>query len=227
MVSLKQAAVLGFHFLGSALFVSTYAAHKKYVFPISSQADFAGSYKFLTFLNLMCQTLLFFSSTLIDLVNVVAGIRMTRLRKFRDRFLASVAFPFCLLVVSTFWTVYAIDRELIYPKKLDLVVPTYVNHLLHSTIAITAIELFVTEHNYPSSTKKGFSLCAATGLAYFLWISYVKSHTARWPYPFMDLLSIPQFTGFIVVVLFLLFTFYVVGEKLNTTPARKPRKKLN
>jgi len=43
----------------------------------------------------------------------------------------------------------------------------------------------------------------------------------------MDLLSIPQFTGFIVVVLFLLFTFYVVGEKLNTTPARKPRKKLN
>ena len=53
MVSLKQAAVLGFHFLGSALFVSTYAAHKKYVFPISSQADFAGSYKFLTFLNLV------------------------------------------------------------------------------------------------------------------------------------------------------------------------------
>ena len=39
----------------------------------------------------------------------------------------SVCFQF---VVATFWVLYAVDRELVYPKALDAIIPTWLNHIM-------------------------------------------------------------------------------------------------
>lgn len=35
-------------------------------------------------------------------------------------------------VVMTFWILYAVDRELVYPKHLDNIIPSWLNHMLVS-----------------------------------------------------------------------------------------------
>ena len=50
-----------------------------------------------------------------------------------DRFYASIAFPYGLFVASVFWTLYAIDRELVFPEILDRFVSPALNHMMHTT----------------------------------------------------------------------------------------------
>lgn len=38
-----------------------------------------------------------------------------------------ISFPF-QFVVAVFWTIYAYDREMIYPKLLDNFIPGWLNH---------------------------------------------------------------------------------------------------
>jgi len=42
-------------------------------------------------------------------------------------------------VVMTFWGIYAVDRELVYPKHLDALIPQWLNH---SMVCFTLISLF-------------------------------------------------------------------------------------
>lgn len=66
---------------------------------------------------------------IISLVNDFVGTnelvpkRPPAIRKFKDWLLSTLAFPVALNVGVTFWTLYAIDRELVFPKVLDPVFP--------------------------------------------------------------------------------------------------------
>lgn len=51
--------------------------------------------------------------------NEVAPKRPPTVRKFRDYLLAAFAFPLALNVGVSFWSLMAIDRELILPKSFD------------------------------------------------------------------------------------------------------------
>lgn len=42
-----------------------------------------------------------------------------RILKIKDYVMASFAFPLAMFVSITFWTLYAIDRDLIQPKLID------------------------------------------------------------------------------------------------------------
>lgn len=57
-----------------------------------------------------------------------------RLEKFRSFIFYTLVLPCSLLVASVFWTLWHIDRELIFPKVIDLFLPTWVNHSLHTFI---------------------------------------------------------------------------------------------
>lgn len=52
--------------------------------------------------------------------------RPSTLRKFKDYVFASFAFPLALNVAISFWSIYAVDRELILPKSFDSFFPVYV-----------------------------------------------------------------------------------------------------
>ncbi len=47
----------------------------------------------------------------------------------------SVSKRSCLLqfVVITFWGLYAVDRELVYPAHLDKIIPWWLNHVMVRT----------------------------------------------------------------------------------------------
>lgn len=66
---------------------------------------------------------------IISLVNDFVGTnelvpkRPPAIRKFKDWLMSTLAFPVALNVGVTFWTLYAIDRELVFPKVLDPVFP--------------------------------------------------------------------------------------------------------
>lgn len=55
--------------------------------------------------------------------NEVAPKKKSSIRKFRDYLLAAFAFPLALNVGVSFWTLMAIDRELILPKVFDDIFP--------------------------------------------------------------------------------------------------------
>ncbi|TRY98141.1 hypothetical protein DNTS_028491 [Danionella cerebrum] len=97
---------------------------------------YGGSWKFLTFIDLVIQTVLFGVCVLTDLSSLLtkgsASMEQERqLRKLiglRDWMMAVLAFPVGVFVVTMFWTLYLYDRDLIYPRLLDNFVPQWLNH---------------------------------------------------------------------------------------------------
>lgn len=47
--------------------------------------------------------------------------------------------PFGIFVWAFFWTIFIYDRELIFPKELDLFFPLWLNHVVHSVIILPII----------------------------------------------------------------------------------------
>lgn len=54
-------------------------------------------------------------------------------------------------VCITFWLMFTIDREMVYPKIIDTYIPFWQNHGMHTTILpLVLLELFTTRHKFPS-----------------------------------------------------------------------------
>ncbi|KAK9505314.1 hypothetical protein O3M35_009398 [Rhynocoris fuscipes] len=113
---------------------------------------FGSKLKFLTYWDVLLQAL-YFS---ISLINDIIGPKekdsenTTVLNKVKDFFEASIAFPIAMFVGITFWSLMAIDRELVLPKALDPYFPSWVNHVMHTNIMIfQALEILTSSRKYP------------------------------------------------------------------------------
>ncbi|GBP16731.1 Androgen-dependent TFPI-regulating protein [Eumeta japonica] len=76
------------------------------------------------------QTLYFAIAVLNDLIgtNESWPKKTPLITRLRDTIFSSIAFPLAIFVAFTFWSIYAIDRELIFPRALDAVFPVWSNH---------------------------------------------------------------------------------------------------
>ena len=136
---------------------------------------FGGVWKYLTFLNMLLQCIFF---TIALLANFVK-----RLRGIRDLMFSSAAFPVGMFVGIIFWSIWAVDRELIFPKVLDEYFPAILNHLMHTTVLPLQLgQLYLVEHNFPSRSR-GFTITALLFLSYLAWINYIYYMTGFWVYP--------------------------------------------
>jgi hypothetical protein len=53
------------------------------------------------------------------------------------------------MVSIVFWSLYLFDRELIYPSKIDQVLPQLRNHLVHTTPIISIVlDNIIKKHEY-------------------------------------------------------------------------------
>ncbi|XP_041114379.1 androgen-dependent TFPI-regulating protein-like, partial [Polyodon spathula] len=53
--------------------------------------------------------------------------------------------------VLSFWLLYAHDRELVYPKPLDDIIPQWLNHAMHTGILpLLLVELYIIPHHFTS-----------------------------------------------------------------------------
>jgi len=172
---------------------------------IKGRSSFAGPWKFLTFWNLWLQL----AFHLVGLLNSLFGMASmalitpllaahsgssslqsssrSGLQRLRDWLFATQAFPIGVFVGGVFWTLYNIDRNLIFPAKLDAFIPPFENHVLHtSVLVLQLLELTSTYHFFPPNRSSGLSVTAGFCLAYLAWVCAIAYLTGGyWVYPVM------------------------------------------
>jgi len=216
-----QALVTLMHLTAAVKFC--YAIYYDYMFVQFPTSDtnmhqpFGGKFKYLTFLDAIIQAVYYIISLINDFVgtNEILPKQVPFIRKVKDYLLASLAFPVALNVGVTFWTLYAIDRELVFPRILDPVFPSWLNHIMHTNIVVfIVLEVFTSYRKYPSRTL-GLAGLSAFMLSYLAWIHVVKHYSGAWVYPVLEVLAFPQRIVFFIAILIFTLNLYLFGEFLN------------
>ncbi|CAH2066015.1 unnamed protein product, partial [Iphiclides podalirius] len=171
---------------------------------------------FLTIWCLIIQTVYHTIAFLNDVFGSTAASPRSRplIRSIRDT-LFSLAFPIALYVSTAFWAIYAVDKDLIFPDHIEKLYPTWVNHVMHTTVSVFMfVELLLASRNYPSR-KIGVSIITAFNLAYMSWFLTIYFNTGAWVYPVFEPLNWPMRVVFLILSHSTVVGFYLIGEKLN------------
>ena len=137
---------------------------------------FGGQWKYLTFINLWVQLLYFILCLITDFSK-----ERSIIVRWRDVMFASAAFPVGLFVCVSFWGIWAVDRELVFPAKLDPYFPALMNHAMHTVpLPLLLLEMICIHHVYPSR-KTGGGIAASFFLAYLIWVHVVFYFGGIWP----------------------------------------------
>ncbi|XP_039952511.1 androgen-induced gene 1 protein isoform X2 [Bactrocera neohumeralis] len=179
--------------------------------------DFGQKVKFFTYWSLIIQTIYYVISLINDFVgtNEVAPKRTPTIRKVKDYLMSAFAFPVALNVGITFWTLYAIDRELVLPRVLDPVFPSWLNHVLHTNVVVfMVLELFTSFRAYPKRSR-GLAGLSAFTVSYLIWLHVVKHYSGFWVYPVLEVLQLPQRIIFFAAVVAFTLCLYLFGEFMN------------
>ncbi|XP_058818042.1 androgen-induced gene 1 protein-like isoform X3 [Topomyia yanbarensis] len=196
--------------------------NEKYQLPLK------GREVFLTYWNVILQAAYFTICLINDFIgtNEVAPRKTPLIRKLKDYTLAAFAFPVALNVGVTFWTLMAIDRELVFPKALDAVFPGWLNHVMHTNIVIFMIlEICTSFRQYPSR-KNGLTGLGLFMACYLVWLHVIRHFGGIWVYPVLDVLNLPQRVIFFVVSLGFSVALYLFGEFFNNLIWTKELKQL-
>ncbi|CAH3170401.1 unnamed protein product [Porites lobata] len=174
--------------------------------------SYGGRFKYLTFLNLLLQLIFFIIAPLADVLTFIRGREDNWLVRVRDLVFASLAFPISVFVATTFWGIYMIDRELIFPKALDKVIPSWINHVLHTWCAVLIIiEGAFIKHKYPKN-RLGLGLLTFASVAYLLWITWIAYVAEFWVYPFLRAMPNNGRVVFFTLSFCIIVFFYFLGK---------------
>lgn len=187
--------------------------------------------KFLTVINMVLQTGYYFLSLFRSLKDTFservghgphtahpespAYYRYSKFHAFCDSFYGCVAFPVALAVTLLFWGLYAIDRELVYPKHLDEIIPNWLNHVMHTApLFFMLVDTLLTCHRLPPR-KTGIKISIFLAILYDISILVWHEIDGVWVYPFFDVLDYIQRGIFFVFADFFLVFLYLLGDTLN------------
>jgi len=179
--------------------------------------SYGGRSRFLTYWCLILQAAYFIIALINDLFgsNEVAPKKTPIIRKIKDYIFAAFAFPVAFNVGVTFWSLYAIDRELVFPKALDAFFPNWLNHIMHTNIMVFIVmELFTSFRNYPSR-KAGLIGLSIFMAGYLGWVHVIKYKANIWVYPVLEVLNFYQRIIFFLLCLVFSVGLYVLGEFVN------------
>ena len=182
-----------------------------------SWSGYAGPWKYLTFLNLWLQCIYFTISLLNSLIGTEGRTRASSgyLQKLRDYLFASLAFPIGVFVALMFWSLYFIDRRLIFPAKYDAYISEGMNHMLHTIVLpLQLIELVAVFHVYPRR-RIGMALTSLGCAAYLTWVCIIAWQGGFWVYPVFKVLPPVQRFTFMFGCSVGGGVLYIMGESLN------------
>lgn len=168
-------------------------------------------------LNFILQIFYFLVSLINDFVGSnEAGLKDRPLiRKIKDFFFTTFAFPLAMNVSIQFWVMYNIDRRTVFPEEVDSFFPSWLNHIEHSLIALfIMVELIVLHREYPSR-KEGLGGLLIFLVAYLAWMHVTRYFAGRWAYPIVDALNIPGRIGFFTLGIIFPVLMYFLGEYLS------------
>jgi len=173
-----------------------------------------GRFKYLTFWNLILQAIFFSASFINDIVGTREKDAKKRasLQRILDTVFASLGFPAAIFVFTSFWTLFLINRELVFPLMFDAFFPPWLNHVLHTLIfPAVVIEMLTVYHHYPQR-KTSLSLLSFFTILYLICTFVIAYVYQFWTYPVLEVLNIWQRTLFIVVCTAVVSSFYFIGE---------------
>ncbi|XP_007539345.2 androgen-dependent TFPI-regulating protein isoform X1 [Erinaceus europaeus] len=175
-----------------------------------------GQWKYLTFLNLLLQAIFFGVVCLDDVLKRIKGKKDIKfITAFRDLLFSSLVFPVSTFVFLAFWSLFLYDRDFIYPKILDTFIPIWFNHAMHTFIlSFSLIEIAIKPHHYPSK-KIGFIVTFISSFFYTTRVLWIYFESGTWVYPLFAKLSPVNQALFFFVSYIFVFSFYLLGEKLN------------
>ncbi|XP_065142496.1 androgen dependent TFPI regulating protein 1 isoform X2 [Paramisgurnus dabryanus] len=183
--------------------------------------SYGGRWKYLTFINLVMQTIFFGLAAAVDVIHMVLPVKQTRsgapriLAEARDFYFTALSFPICTFVFASFWTLYIYNREMVYPKFLDDIIPVWLNHALHTVIMpLLLVQMFLQNNKYPSRLK-GIVFLALFVVLYLLWVLWVHHVSDIWVYPIMAHLGPGGLCLFLGGASLTVVPLYLLGEKLN------------
>lgn len=195
-----------------------------YLFELSPPKDFlelrkigGGPFKYLTFWDMLLQFSYFTIAFLNDIVGTSTTIVKNRssLQKVCDLFFSTVVFAVGSFVTISFWGLYNIDRNLIFPPEFDSWFPLWLNHNIHTTPLVgVLIELYFVPHIFPRR-KTGLGVVAVLGLLYLIWVCVIAYQSGHWVYPILADLPVVGRAVFITIMAMLISSFYILGEVLN------------
>lgn len=211
-----------FHLVAAAYYLTVMYYEHMQTRKIPGYNTYGGRYKFLTQINMVLQTVFFVLSLVADLASKPSRGRgkskpheLGRIERIRDYLYASLAFPVATFISVMFWSLYFIDRELIYPKFLDEVVPPFTNLVQHLFISFwIVVDGVLTCHRYPY-TKDALAGVSLFGLCYMAWVFWVANHAKFWIYPVLAVLSTVQRVLFFVLCFGMIFLFFFLGRWLH------------
>ncbi|NXH88285.1 ADTRP protein, partial [Edolisoma coerulescens] len=197
-------------------FVSYSIAHIKPEDPPAEVFLYGGQWKYLTVLNLILQAFFYGVSLLADVLRLIKKLRCAKcVISSRDLLFSVLAFPMSTFVSISFWTLYTYNRELVYPKSLDGVIPLWLNHAMHTAVLpIAVLEILALPHRYPAK-KKGLILLGLFAFLYISWIMWIYSVTGEWVYPLFAWFSPSGLAAFFAGSLATIVSCYNFGEFLN------------
>ncbi|GFO04356.1 Androgen-induced protein 1 [Plakobranchus ocellatus] len=141
--------------------------------------------------------------------------RGAQLQRWRDFMHASIAFPLGMFVVFTFWALYALDRELVFPKSLDALIPAWLNHSLHTAVfPFLIIDKILVHHKYPSRLTGSVITCSLA-LTYLMWTLFIVYYEGWWIYPVLRVAQNHERAIFISVCFLFFISFYILGEAIT------------
>jgi len=181
--------------------------------------EFMGQWKYLTHLNVALQTALFALFGIDDILEIVGNPKGDARRAvgiLKDFVFSTIGFPVGVFVSVSFWGLYAIDRDLVFPDELDQFFPPITNHMMHTTPVVSLlIELCMYPHQYLPK-EAGYIMIVIFMAIYYSIIHMAHKYTGVWVYGLFDAISASQ--RYLVVALFTLLTiaFYLAGDAVNT-----------
>lgn len=139
-----------------------------------------------------------------------------KLRKPRDFFFTTFAFPVGMLVVSSFWAIWFIaGREYIFPAALEAYYPPWLNHVTHTIIApINLAELLLVRKQY-STDRRAVTALAGYTLSYTTFLLYIRFQTGRFVYPFLNKMDAVPVGAFISGMVVFVIIVYKSGQLLH------------
>ncbi|KAJ0170368.1 hypothetical protein K1T71_014296 [Dendrolimus kikuchii] len=173
----------------------------------------------LTNWNVMFQTIFISLSLLYDVLEWLDknDTNFGRKLKFiRDVLFCSWVLPLTLFISSMFWTIFWIDRELVFPTVYDEVVPWWFNHCVHTNIVVViVVETLLQPRRYPTHFKLEL---IGNGFITFLYaVVYYTVYfvTNRWLYGVFGVMTWWQVCLFQILIWISCFIFYFIQFPIN------------
>lgn len=202
-------------FYGYSIYAYIYEIHPPKEIKLIRTNNY-GPLKYLTFWDLLLQCLFFTLCAINDMQTPQRNNRRPSwLQSFIDFLFSTVVFSCAVFVSTSFWVIYAVDRELIFPAVFDSFFPSWLNHAVH-TLPIFAVlgELCCVRRPFPTQ-RKGFLTVASFTLVYVAWVFYIANKTGHWVYPILQQLSDVGRAGFIGFLCIIIGLCYILGHGLH------------